>query len=87
MPDPKKQSLTDQIVGLLRDLVTEPVTDQSSKPPTRKTVRRVKAVANPRRRKVVKKPRPKATAKKKRATTARKTTRRKAPGKKKTARK
>ena len=72
MPDPKKPSTVDQIVELLRGLVTEPVTDQSSRPPTAGDVKRVKASANPpRRRKAVKKKtatKKKVVAKKKRAT-------------------
>ena len=43
MADRKKQSPMEQIVSVLRDLITEPVTDQSSLAPTAADVRRVKA--------------------------------------------
>ena len=87
MPEPKKQTAIEQMVEILRTLVTEPVTDQSSMKPTPGDVKRVKrAMATPKRRKPATKPRPKAK-------TVRKTVSRKKPKsrtvkrKKKTARK
>jgi hypothetical protein len=69
MPDPKKPSTVDEIVSLLRGLITEPVTDQSSRPPNAGDVKRVKASANPpKRRKAVKK----KTATKKKVVTKKK---------------
>ena len=86
MPDPKKQSAIDQMVEILRTMVTEPITDQSSMKPTAADVQNVKAALNPpRRRKAAKKARPKAAPKKKRATTH-KTARPKGAHKKSTAR-
>jgi hypothetical protein len=86
MPDPKKPSTVDQIVDLLKGLISEPASDQSSRPPTRAGVRKAKAAMNPRRRKPAAKSRPKAKAAKKKRVTA---TRKKKPAtrKKKTARK
>jgi len=56
MPDPKKPSTVDQIADLLKSLITEPITDQSSRPPTAGDVKRVKAATKtPRKRKPVKK--------------------------------
>lgn len=85
MPDPKKPSTVDQIVDLLKGLMSEPASDQSSRPPSAAGVRAAKAAMNPRRRKAAAKSRPKPKAtKKKRATTKRKaTTRRKVSTKKK----
>lgn len=86
MPEPKKQTAIEQMVEILRSLVTEPVTDQSSMKPTPADVKRVKrAMATPKARKPAAKPRPKAK-------TVRKTVSRKKPTartvkRKKTARK
>ena len=75
MPDPKKPSTVDQIADLLKSLITEPVTDQSSRPPNAGDVKRAKAATkSPRKRKPVKK---KVATKKKRATTTRKTKKKK----------
>jgi hypothetical protein len=78
VPDPKKPTAIDQMVEILRSLVTEPVTDQSSMKPTPEDVKRVKrALATPKARKPAAKPRPKPATKKKRAATRRKTVSRK----------
>ena len=87
MPEPKKQTAIEQMVEILRTLVTEPVTDQSSMRPTAEDVKRVKrAMATPKPRKPAAKPRPKAATKKKRAATKRKTVRKTVSRKKSTAR-
>lgn len=75
MPDPKKPGTVDEIVSLLKGLITEPVTDQSSRPPTAADVKRVRAAANPpKRRKAVKK---KTATKKKVVTKKKRTTKKK----------
>jgi hypothetical protein len=87
MPDPKKPSTIDQIVELLKTMVTEPITDQSSRPPTPADVKNVRAaMATPRKRKAAAKPKAKAkpAAKKKAKTASRKKS---APRTKKKARK
>ena len=87
MPEPKKQTAIEQMVEILRSLVTEPVTDQSSMRPTPADVKRVKrAMATPKARKPAAKPRPKPANKKKRAATKRKTVRKTVSRKKPTAR-
>ena len=76
MPDPKKPTAIEQMVEILRTLVTQPVTDQSSMNPTPGDVKRVKrAMATP-----------KPATKKKRAATKRKTVRKTVSRKKPTAR-
>ena len=87
MPDPKKPTAIEQMVEILRTLVTEPVTDQSSGRPTAEDVKRVKrAMATPKARKPAAKPRPKPATKKKRAATKRKGVRKTVSRKKSTAR-
>ena len=87
MPDPKKQTAIEQMVEILKSLVTEPITDQSSMKPTAEDVKRVKrAMATPKARKPAAKPRPKPATKKKRAATKRKTVRKTVSRKKPTAR-
>ena len=86
MATPKKpEGPLVQIVNALRELVTEPMTDQSSQPPTPADVKRVKTEMRspkPRKKKAVKKKATKAKAKarqaskKKRVTTRKKTTKR-----------
>ena len=77
MAAPKKpESTIDQIVSILREMVTEPMTDQSSIPPTAADVKRVKAEMRtpaPRKKKSTK-ARARPAAKKKRAATRKKTT-------------
>jgi hypothetical protein len=76
VPDPKKPTAIEQMVEILRSLVTEPVTDQSSARPTAEDVKRVKrAMAAPKRRKPAAKKKPAATKRK----TVRKTVSRKKP--------
>ena len=81
MPDPKKPSTVAQIADLLKSLLTEPVTDQSSRPPNAGDVKRAKAATKtPRKRKPVKK---KAAPKKKKVVTKKKrTTKKKKPARK-----
>ena len=88
MADPKKQpqSAIEMIVSALRELVTEPVTDQSSRPPTAADVRRVKSSLRtpaPRKKKSTK-ARARPASKKKRATTRKKSTVKKVSRKKTT---
>ena len=86
MPDPKKPTAIEQMVEILRTLVTEPVTDQSSMKPTAEDVKRVKrAMATPKA-KPAAKLRPKPAAKKKRPATKRKTVKKTVSRKKPTAR-
>ena len=77
MADPKKPlSTVEQIVAILKDLVTEPVSDQSSLRPTAADVRRVKSQFStpaPRKKKSTK-ARAKPATKKKRAATREKAT-------------
>jgi hypothetical protein len=76
MAGPKKQTPIEQIISVLKDLVTEPATDQSSGPPTAADVRRVKSefrASTPRKKKSTK-TRARPASKKKRATTRKKAT-------------
>ncbi len=73
MPDPKKPSTVAQIADLLKSLLTEPVTDQSSRPPNAGDVKRAKAATKtPRKRKPVKTKAVKKKAVKKKKKSARK---------------
>jgi hypothetical protein len=77
----KPDSTIDQIVSLLREMVTEPMTDQSSIPPTAADVRRARSamgVSAPRKKKPTK-ARARPAARKKRAATRKKTTVKRAP--------
>ena len=75
MTPKKPESTIDQIVAVLREMVSEPMTDQSSSPPTAADVKRVKSkMRGPARKKTATKARARPAAKKKRATTRKKTT-------------